>query len=125
MSTGEQGVKNCCKVSEQVGKSKPVVVFTFLEVGAAKPRTQSWTETSWATGKHWICRQMALSKSGLSRLLSTLPLLAYNFIAIPYTGDYAHIQILTKKNHSTISQISLERHFLRKTFKRKVLKTVL
>ena len=55
----------------------------------------------------------------------TLPLLAYNFNAITYTGDYAHIQVLTKKNHSTISKISLERQFLRKTFKRKVLKTVL
>ena len=55
----------------------------------------------------------------------TLPLLAYNFNAITYTGAYVHIQILTKKNRSTISKISLESLFLRKTLKRKVLKTVL
>ena len=43
----------------------------------------------------------------------TLPFLAYNFNAITYTGDCAHIQVLTQKNLSTISKISLERQFLR------------
>ena len=62
--------------------------------------------------------------SALARL-ATLPLLAYNFNAITYTGGYAYIQILTKKNHSIISKISLDGQFLRKTFKRKVLKIVL
>ena len=46
MSTSEQGVKNPCKAKKQVGKSLPVVVFTFGEAGAAKPCTQSCMETS-------------------------------------------------------------------------------
>ena len=36
----------------QVGKSKLVVVFSFLEADAAKPRTRSCTRTSRASGKH-------------------------------------------------------------------------
>ena len=52
MSTGEQGTKKRCKVEKYFGKSLHVVVFTFLEVGATKPCTQSCTKTSWATGKH-------------------------------------------------------------------------
>ena len=47
-------------------------------------------------------------------LSDNLPLLAYNFNAITHNGDYAHIQGLTKRNHSTISKISLERQFLKK-----------
>ena len=46
MSTSEQGVKYYHKVKKQVGKSLPVVVFTFGEAGAAKPCTRSCT-------KHW------------------------------------------------------------------------
>ena len=38
---GEQGVKNCRKVLKQVGKSRLIVVFTFLETDTAKPCTQS------------------------------------------------------------------------------------
>ena len=52
------------KSKGQVGISKLVVVFSFLEAYAAKPRTQSCTRSSRASGKHYICRQMALSKSG-------------------------------------------------------------
>ena len=52
----------------------------------------------------------------------TLLLLAYKFNAITKTGDYAHIQVLTKINQSTINKTSLKGHFLRKTVKRKVLK---
>ena len=50
-------------------------------------------------------------------LVGTLPLLAYNFNAITHTGDYAHIQVLTKKNHSTISKISLEKAVYEKNIK--------
>ena len=52
------------KSKGQVGKCKLVVVFSFLEADAAKPRTRSCTRTSRASGKHYICRQMALSESG-------------------------------------------------------------
>ena len=45
MSTSEQGVKNCRKVKKQVTKSLPVVVFTFGEAGAAKPRKRCSTKT--------------------------------------------------------------------------------
>ena len=57
-------LKIVAKFKGQVGKSKLVVVFSFLEADAAKPRTRSCTRTSRASGKHYICRQMALSESG-------------------------------------------------------------
>ena len=52
MSTGEQGTKKRCKVEKHFGKSLHVVVFTFLEAGAAKPRTQSCTKSIRPTGRH-------------------------------------------------------------------------
>ena len=57
-------LKIVAKSKGQVGKSKLVVVFSFLEADAAKPRTRSCTRTSRASSKHYICRQMALSESG-------------------------------------------------------------
>ena len=64
MSTAEQGVKIVAKSKGQVGKSKLVVVFLFLEANATKPSTGSCTRSSRASGKHYICQQMALSESG-------------------------------------------------------------
>jgi hypothetical protein len=58
-------LKIVAKSEGQVGKSKLVVIFSFLEADGAKPRTQSCTRTRRASGKHYICRQMALSESGL------------------------------------------------------------
>jgi hypothetical protein len=58
-------LKIVAKSKGQVGKSKLVVVFSFLEADGAKPRTRSCTTTSRSSGKHYICRQMALSESGL------------------------------------------------------------
>ena len=57
-------LKITAKSKGQVGKSKLVVVFSFLEADEAKPRTRRSTRTSRASGKHYICRQMGLSKSG-------------------------------------------------------------
>ena len=52
------------KFQSKVGKCRLIVVFPFLEADAAKPRTRSYTRTSRASVKHYICRQMALSESG-------------------------------------------------------------
>ena len=59
------------------------------------------------------CKNVCLSKC-------TLPILAYNVNAITHTGDYAHIQVLTLKNYSTISKISFEGQFLRKNIQLQV-----
>ena len=55
----------------------------------------------------------------------TLPPLVYNFNAITHTDDQAHNKVLTIRMFFIIAKISLERQFLRKTVKHKVLKIVL
>ena len=61
MSTGEQGVKNRRKVLKQVGKSRPIVIFIFLEAGVAKPCTQSGTKTLIGNrfADRWGCQNQA------------------------------------------------------------------
>jgi hypothetical protein len=66
MSMSEQGVKNRRKAKKQVGKSLPVVVFTFREAGARfadrwRCRNQTYLDNAdWTATKNHGCKKNSM-----------------------------------------------------------------